>query len=69
MPFNTLYTLQIAERVQEITRRHYEPGRQNRNYRAVWKHYIRRQYYIGYRTYLRYIKIDVEAEKGKLNNL
>ncbi|MDR0295165.1 MAG: hypothetical protein LBH91_03105 [Prevotellaceae bacterium] len=66
MAFNTLYTLQIAERVQEITRQYYEPGRQDRNYRAVWKYYVLPVHHIKYKTYLRYLKIDVEAERKKL---
>jgi hypothetical protein len=66
MAFNILYTLQIAERVQEITRQHYEPGRQDKNYRAVWQYHVLPKYHIRYKTYLKYLKIDVEEEKQKL---
>jgi hypothetical protein len=63
MSFNTLYTLQLAARVQALAREHYEPGRQDRNYYAVWKYYVWPQYHIKYRTFLRYMKIDVAAEQ------
>ena len=66
MPFNTLYMLQIAERIQEITRQRYEPGRQDRNYRAVWQYHVLPEYHIRYKTYLKYLKIDVKKEKEKL---
>jgi len=66
MAFNTLYILQIAEQVQEITRQHYEPGRQDRNYRAVWKYHILPKHHIKYKTYLKYLKINVEAERDKI---
>ena len=64
MAFNSLYTLKIAEEVQKITRQHYEPGRQDRNYRAVWKYHVQPHYPINYKTYLRYIKIDVEEVRS-----
>ena len=69
MAFNPLYTLQIAETVQAITKQHYEPGRQDRNYRAVWQHHVFPVIHIRYKTYLKYLKIDIEAEKQKLDNL
>jgi hypothetical protein len=62
MSFNTLYTLQLAARVQALAREHYEPGRQDRNYYAVWKYHVWPQYHIKYRTFLRYLKINT-AEK------
>ena len=65
MAFNHLYTLQLAEQVQAIARRYYEPGRQDRNYHAVWRHYVLPQCRISYRTFLRYMKVDVPAEMAK----
>lgn len=43
--------------IQEITQRYYEPGRQDRCYKAVWKHYIYPIYPMCYRTYLNYISM------------
>jgi hypothetical protein len=62
MAFNTLYTLQLAEQVQTIARRHYEAGRQDRSYHAVWRYHVWPYYRITYKTFLRYMKIDVAAE-------
>jgi hypothetical protein len=62
MSFNTSYKLQLAERVQDIARQHYEPGRQDKNYHAVWKYHVWPQCHIKYRTFLRYLKIDTEKE-------
>ena len=64
MPFNEQYTLQLAEQVQAIAREHYEPGRQDRNYNAVWKYHVWPQYHIKYKTFLRYLRINI-AEKRK----
>jgi hypothetical protein len=69
MAFNPLYSLQLAEQVQAISQQHYEPGRQDRNYHAVWKYYIWPQFHIKYKTFLRYMKIDVAAEKERLEAL
>jgi hypothetical protein len=59
MPFNKLYTLQLAGQLQEIARQHYEPGRQDKNYFAVWKYHVLPKYPIKYKTFLRYLKIDI----------
>ena len=64
MPYNKLYILQMAERLQEIARQHYEPGRQDKNYYAVWKYYVWPQYHVQYRTFLRYLKINTEEKNG-----
>jgi hypothetical protein len=66
MPFNRLYTLQLAEKLQAIAREHYEPGRQDRNYHAVWKYHVCPQCHIRYETFLRYLQIDVAAEIKKI---
>jgi hypothetical protein len=62
MAFNHLYRLQLAERVQAIARQHYEPGRQDRNYYAVWKYHVWPEYRMTYKTFLKYLKINVSAE-------
>jgi hypothetical protein len=68
MPFNKLHTLQLAEQLQDAARQHYEPGRQDKNYHAVWKYHIWPQYHVNYRTFLRYLRIDVAAEMERLKN-
>ncbi|MDR1023593.1 MAG: hypothetical protein LBL94_10045 [Prevotellaceae bacterium] len=59
MAFNYLHTLQLAEQLQTIARAHYEQGRQDRSYYAVWLHHVWPEYRIAYKTFLRYLKIDV----------
>jgi hypothetical protein len=66
MPFNKLHSIQLAETLQNIARQHYEPGRQDRNYRAVWKYHVWPQHHVTYRTFLRYLKVDVAAERERL---
>jgi hypothetical protein len=67
MPFNRLYILQLAKSLQDIAQQHYEPGRQDKNYHAVWKYHVWPQYRINYRTFLRYLRINVDAEMERLN--
>ncbi len=42
--------------ILDITRRHYEPERQDRCYKMVWRKYVNPVYGIGYRTYLNYLR-------------
>ncbi len=51
-----------ARRMQEITKEHYEPENQSKCYRQVWKKHIFPLFGIGYRSYLRYIKVEVPKE-------
>lgn len=44
-----------ADCIRKITAMHYEPGRQDRNFKWVWKHHVQPVYGIGYRTYLSYL--------------
>lgn len=41
--------------VQDIARKHYEPGNYSRSYRQVWKRYVYPVYPMCYRTFLNYI--------------
>lgn len=43
----------------------YEPGRQDRAWVWVWRHRVYPLYFIGYKTFLKYIK---EYEREKLRN-
>lgn len=45
-----------ASRIRELTELHYEPGRQDRCLKWVWRRHVHPQFGIGYRTYLRYIR-------------
>lgn len=42
--------------IVDITRQHYEPERQDRCYKMVWRKYINPVYGICYRTYLNYLR-------------
>lgn len=48
--------------VAEITNQHYEIGRLDRCYKAVWRRYIYPIYPMNYRTYLRYINTNYKKE-------
>lgn len=46
-----------AKAIQELTAKHYEPGRQDRSYKWVWRYHILPLYGICYVTFLKYIKV------------
>lgn len=48
-------TLLRIKHVCDIVQQHYEPGRQDKCYRAVWKNYVFPIYPMCYRTFLNYI--------------
>ncbi len=51
-----------AKVLQEIAKQHYEPGRQDRCLKWVWRRHIYPAYGICYRTFLRCLKArDPEA--------
>lgn len=41
--------------VQDIARKHYEPGNYSRSYHQVWRLYVYPLYPMCYRTFLKYI--------------
>lgn len=45
-----------AARIRELTELHYEPGRQDRCLKTVWRRHIYPVYGISYHAYLRYIR-------------
>jgi hypothetical protein len=51
-----------ALRIQEITEEHYEPENHAKCYKQVWKKHVFPLFGIGYRSYLKYLKVEVEAE-------
>lgn len=50
-------TLLRIQHVCEIVQKHYEPGRQDRCYRAVWRQYVYPVYPMCYRTFLNYLNV------------
>ena len=54
-----------AKAIKRIAAEHYEPGRQDRCYKWVWKRHIRPVYVICYNTFLKYLKcVEPGAEDG-----
>lgn len=51
-----------AKMIQEFTAQHFEPGRQDRCYAAIWRRYIYPRLGICYMTYLRYLKARAPGE-------
>lgn len=49
-----------AKIIQAITERYYEPGNNQKCYKAVWKRYINPIYPMSYRTYLNYLNIPTD---------
>jgi|GEM_PF-4302147 len=62
MSYNkTGYYLRAAA-IQQIAREHYEPGRHDRCYKAVWRKYVNKIYGIGYLPFLRYLKVEIPVQ-------
>lgn len=66
MAYNRKGYFQRARAIQELAAQHYEPGRQDRCYKWVWKKHIFPVYGICYNTFLRYLK---EGRKEDANQL
>ena len=50
-------TIKRIKEIQDIVRREYEPGNQQRCYKAVWRRFIFPRYGICYDTFLSYIGV------------
>lgn len=61
-------TLRRIALVCEIVNKHYEPGRQDRCYKEVWRRYVNPVYPCCYRTFLNYIGVNI-AQQTKHNEL
>lgn len=57
-------TMERAQRIQDIVARYYEEGNQKRCLKAVWRLYVYPLYPMHYRTFLRHVGLDVEAEQS-----
>ena len=51
-----------ARIIQEITRKNYEPERQDRCYAAIWRKHIRDTFGMCYNTYMKYVKAELPQE-------
>lgn len=56
MAYNKNGYAKRARILQELTEQHYEPERQDRCYKAIWRLHIYRQFGICYITYLKYLR-------------
>lgn len=55
-------TILRARLVQQIVEEHYEPGRQDRCLRWVWRNRVIQRYPMSERTFFRYLGIKVETQ-------
>jgi len=67
-------TLLRIKNVCEITQQHYEPGRQDKCYKAVWRSFVFPVYPMHYRTFLNYINTPLgeladNKKAGSFNQL
>lgn len=68
MAYNKKGYYRRAQVIQEITRKYYEPERQDRCYAAVWRKYIHPSFGICYASYLRYLKVILPENKPLFTN-
>lgn len=62
MPYNKTGYYKRAEQIQAIVREHYEPGRQDRCLKWVWRRHVQPLYGVCYITFLKYLKVKIPAE-------
>lgn len=60
MAYNNKNYLEKVKQAVAVTKTHYEPGRQDRNHRWVWRTKIHDTFHIGYPTYLKWLREDPE---------
>lgn len=56
-------TRKKAMLVQELVRKYYEPGRQDRCMLWVYRHYVNKIYPMSVATFYRYMNMKVEEDK------
>jgi hypothetical protein len=61
-------TLKQAELIARIIKQHYEPGRQDRNLRWIYRNHILKTYPISERTYWRYVSLMKATLKDGTTN-
>jgi len=67
MAYNHKYKLLRIQAIQRLAYQHYEPGRQDRSWRWVWRCHILPIYQIGFRTFEQYMSIDVESKLNEMD--
>lgn len=56
-----------AQRIRELTEQHFEPGRQDKCLKMVWRRHVQPVYGISYRAYLRYIRYLKHCQNYDIN--
>lgn len=62
MAYNRAGYYKRAEQIQAIVREHYEPGRQDRCLKWVWRKYVEPVYGMCYVTFLKYANAELKKE-------
>lgn len=58
MAYNNRNHLEKIKQAVEVTKAYYEPERQDRNHRWVWRTHIYDMFHVGYITYLSWLRRD-----------
>lgn len=67
MAYNKSGYYKRAKAIQELTAKYYEPERQDRCYKQVWRKHIYPVFGICYNTFLRYMKTADPCENQSAN--
>lgn len=59
MSYNKKGYYKRAQKIQQIAKEFYEPGRQDRCYKWVWRYHVLPVYGIQYRAFLTYLKVEI----------
>lgn len=59
-------TLLRAKCIQDLARQYYEQGNYSKCYYQVWRVHIYPIYPMGYRTFLKYMKMDLTPLNGSV---
>lgn len=65
MAYNRKNYLKKVADIQTFARQYYESGRQDRNWRWVWRNHINPRHHLCYHGFLRIMRIDVAKELEK----
>lgn len=65
MAYNRYNYLRRTKDIQALAHSKYEEGRQDRNWRWVWRNHINPRYHICYHSFLRYMRLDPAEELKK----
>lgn len=73
MAYNRLNYLKRVRDIQQLATQYYEPGRQDRNWRWVWRNHVNPRFHISYARFITILGINVgrqtEEEQRKLHRL